>query len=130
MRSEINELEDGWETADIIVYEPDLLFSSRIEAAAAKAGVDVKFVSNLQEIAQHLRQIAPRAIFLNLDAAEGRLGGLEEFVKKGSFRTVGYYSHVNAPLAVEARGVGIGTVLSRGVFAARLDQILRDMGSG
>ncbi len=116
--------------AEIIAYEPDLLFSSRIEGAAGKAGVGVKFVSDVQQIAQQLKQVIPRAVFLNLDAAEGKLSGLEELVRDGSFKTVGYYSHVNARLAEEARRVGIKIILSRGAFAARLDNLLKDLSLG
>ncbi len=106
------------------------MFSSRIEGAAAKAGVDVKFVSSFQEMVQQLKEVRPRIVILNLDAAQGKLEALEEVVKGGSFKTVGYYSHVNTRLAEEAQRIGIGIILSRGVFAARLSQILEEFSSG
>ncbi len=119
-----------WEIADIIVFEPDLLFSSRIESAAAKVGFDVKFVGNLQQIVQELKESSPRMVILNLDAAEGKLAPLEELLKVGSFKAVGYYSHVSALVAEEARRVGIDLVLSRGVFVSRISEVLRELSSG
>ncbi len=119
-----------WEIADIIVFEPDLLFSSRIESAAAKVGLDVKFVGDLQQIVQELNEPSPRMVILNLDAAEGKLGTLEGRLKIGAFKAVGYYSHVNAPLAEEARRVGIDLVLSRGMFVTRISEILEELSSG
>jgi DNA-binding NarL/FixJ family response regulator len=105
------------------------LFSSRIEGAAARAGVGVMFVRNLQEIAQQLQETTPRILILNLDAAQGNLEALEEVVRGGSFQTVGYYSHVDTRLAEEAKRIGVGIVLPRSVFAARLGQIL-ELSSG
>ena len=106
------------------------MFSSRIEGAAARAGVDVRFVSNLHDIVEQVDGATPRKVILNLDAAQGKLGALEELLKDGSIRTVGYYSHVNEPLAEEAKRIGIGIVLSRGAFAARLSRILEELSSG
>ncbi len=79
---------------------------------------------------QQLKEATPRIVILNLDAAQGKLGALEGLLKDMSFQTVGYYSHVNTRLAEEARRIGIGIILSRGVFAARLGQILEELRSG
>lgn len=114
-------------TAEIIVFEPDLMFASRIEGAATNAGVGVKFVNDLHEMVEQLRRMTPQTVILNLDAAEGKLDGLEPLVKNGPFKTIGYYSHVNTRLAEDAKRIGIGIVLSRGAFTARLGQILREL---
>ncbi len=118
------------ETAEIVAYEPDLLFSSGIEAASAKAGLHAIITSDLEELIWELKQATPRVVFLNLDAAEGKLAALEAFAKNGVCKFVGYYSHVNTPLAEEARRIGIDSILSRGAFVARLDGILKGLGSG
>jgi hypothetical protein len=116
-------------TADVIAYEPDLLFSSKIEAAATKAGLQAKVTSNLEELLRDLEQAAPRVVFLNLDVAEGKLAVLEGVAKHGSSRFVGYYSHVNTQLAEEARRIGISVVISRGAFVTRLPEILKEFSS-
>lgn len=116
--------------SDIIAYEPDLLFASRIEGAAAKAGINIEIFSDLDQLGQRLKESTPRIVILNLDAAEGKLGALEPFIKIVSFKAVGYYSHVNAGVGEEARRIGIGIVLSRGAFAARISELLKELSSG
>ncbi len=115
---------------EVVAYETDLMFSSRIESAAARAGVTVKFVSTLQELAECLGQTTYKALIVNLDAATGQLVELGAIVREGHVKTVGYYSHVNSLLAAEARRVGIGVVLTRAAFAARIDEVLKDVHSG
>jgi len=102
------------------------LFSSRIESAAARAGIRVKVMSNLEEFLEETRQTTPRVVLVNLDATEGKLATLEGVAKNASCKVVGYYSHVNRGLAEEARRVGISVVLSRGAFANKLEGILRE----
>ena len=63
---------------------------------------------------------------MNLDATEGKLATFEGVVKNASWKTVGYYSHVNSGLAEEARRIGISIVLSRGAFTHQLEAILKE----
>ncbi len=117
-------------TADIIAYEPDLLFSSKIEAAATKAGLQTKVTSNLEALLRDLEKAPPRIVFLNLDAAEGKFAALEAVTQQGSSKIVGYYSHVNTKLAEQARRIGVSVVISRGAFVIRLPEILKQFSSG
>jgi len=102
------------------------LFSSRIESAAARFGIRVNVMSNLDELLEEIRQITPRVVLVNLDAMEGKLATMEGVAKNTSHKVVGYYSHVNRGLAEEARRIGISLVLSRGAFASKLEGILRE----
>ena len=114
----------------LIVFEPDFLFSSRIESAAERAGIQVKVMSNLQEFLEETRKSTPRVVLVNLDATEGKLALLEEVAKKAACKVVGYYSHVNSGLAEVARSIGIGLVLSRGAFTHELEGILKELRLG
>lgn len=118
------------ETAELIAFEPDLLFLSRIEGAAGRAQVKLKTISNLEELLREAKPTTPRVVFLNLDAIEANLAFLEELAKNASCKIIGYYSHVNTRLAEEARRIGISTVLSRGAFVSRLEEILKESCSG
>ena len=109
---------------EILVYEPDLLFSSRIESAATKARLEVALASTMEQLLNQLRQFTPRIVFLNLDQAEGELAGLEDYLRRDSPKFVGYYSHTNTGLLEEAQRVGLSLVLPRGAFLSRLDGIL------
>lgn len=118
------------QTTELIVFEPDLLFSSRVESAATKAGVQVKVFGNLEEFIGEAKQTSAQVALVNLDAAEGKLASLEGLSKNASCKVIGYYSHVNSRLAEEARRIGIGMVLSRGAFASKLEGILKECSSG
>lgn len=116
--------------AQLIVFEPDLLFSSRIESAAAKAGFPVKVFDNLDEFLKEAKQSTPQVALVSLDAAVGKLAALEGLARSLSCRVVGYYSHVNSSLAEEAQRTGITAVFPRGAFANKLEAILREFSSG
>ena len=116
--------------ADIIVFEPDLLFSSRIDSAAAKAGFTVVVFDTLDEFLKEAEQSTPEVAVVNLDAAVGKFSGLEGLARTPSCKVVGYYSHVNSSLAEEAQRTGISAVFPRGAFASRIEALLREFASG
>jgi hypothetical protein len=113
------------ELAQIVAFEPDLIFSSRIESTAEKTESTVRIVTDYVELLHYLTTEPPDVLLLNLDPLEGRLSRLEEFTRKGNCKTIGYYSHVNAQLAAEAKQIGINAV-SRGAFVARLPDFFRE----
>lgn len=116
------------DSAEVILCDADLLFSSKIEAASAKRGLTTKVTLDLRELMEELERAKPRMVFLNLDAAEGELGALAKF---GAIcKIVGYYSHVNTRLAAEAHRVGIANVFSRGALVGKLDELLTEAASG
>lgn len=116
--------------AQLIVFEPDLLFSSRIESAAAKAGFPVRVFDNLDEFLKEAKQSTPQVALVNLDAAVGRFAALEGLARSLSCKVVGYYSHVNSSRAEEAQRTGISAVFPRGAFANKLESLLREFSSG
>jgi hypothetical protein len=113
----------------VLVFEPDLLFSSQIENAAHKAGLGVKVTVSVSEVKQALRDWTPRMVLANLDALGGDSKVLVGLVQ-GACRLVGYYSHVNSQLATEALACGFEIVLPRRAFVERLSEILAATDSG
>ncbi len=113
-------------TSDVIIYEPDVLFSSKIESAAQRVGASVRVVANFAEVLSELATGKPRVLVLSLDVLETRLGDLEEFIKKSCSRSIGYYSHVNPGIAEKAKRVGVGIVLSRGAFLAKMNSLFEE----
>ena len=105
------------------------MFASRIEGAAARAGITVKVMDTLEKFIEEAKQNSPQVALVNLDAAEGKLSTLEDLAKGSSCKVVGYYSHVNSNLAVEAQRIGIRVALSRGAFVNQLGGILRELSS-
>jgi hypothetical protein len=113
----------------VLVFEPDLLFSSQIESAAHKLGLDAKVTVNMSELKQTLQDTAPRAVLVNLDALGADSRALVGLVP-GACRLIGYYSHVNSKLATEALADGFELVLPRRAFVDRLNDILGVTHSG
>ena len=116
--------------SQLIAFEPDLLFSSRIESAAAKAGFSTKIFDSLDKFLQEAKQTTPQVALVNLDVAVGKLAALEGLAQSPSCKVVGYHSHVNSSLAEEAQRIGINAVFPRGAFANKLEALLKEFSSG
>jgi hypothetical protein len=112
----------------VLVLEPDLLFSSRIESVGSKSGLDVKVAVSLNELKQMLNESVPRMLLVNLDAVGVRPKSLVGLVQ-GACRLVGYYSHVDSKLAKEALADGFEMVIPRRAFGDRLGEIFAATGS-
>ena len=108
---------------EIVLFEPDLLFSSKIEGAAKRLNVELRVITDLAELLRDFEGNASRVFVISLDALEGKLSALKNHMS-GRSRVIGYYSHVKAHLAEEAKGVGMEIVLSRGAFVARMEEVL------
>jgi hypothetical protein len=109
----------------ILVFEPDLLFSSKIESTATKLGVATTVVTDLLRLLSMLKENRPAGLIVNLDALDARIDDLTDPVHEKGCTAVGYYSHVNAEVAEEARRIGFEVILSRGALAARIVETFR-----
>jgi hypothetical protein len=117
-------------TPSIVVFEPDLLFSSRIEGQARRIGADLKFVTDYEGLLRQLRENVPELLIVNLDILETKLVQLQDILGGKSCKSVGYYSHMNVRLGEEAKQCRIGLVMSRGAFVAKLKEVLSQASRG
>ena len=113
-------------STEVVLFEPDLLFSSKIEGAAKRLNIKLRVITDLNELLGELEGGAQKAFVISLDSLEGKLSALKNHMT-GRPRVIGYYSHVKTHVAEEAKGVGVETVLSRGAFAARLEDSLTEL---
>ena len=111
----------------MIVFEPDLLFSSKIEGIAARLGFAVTVMTDWDGLLSKLGESIPPVLVVNLDALDRKIVDLMGFVRGKPCTTLGYYSHVNVQLAEEAHKVGFDIILPRGAFVARMEKTLRDV---
>ena len=112
----------------MLLFEPDLLFSSRIESASSKVGLDLKVITRVNELEQALMESAPWILLVNLDASRG--GGKDwAALIQGRCRVIGYYSHLDSSLAEEALADGFDMVIPRRALVRRLGEIFADIGS-
>jgi hypothetical protein len=114
----------------VLVYEPDLFFSSRIESAGEKFGLEVNTVTTINALGESLKVGSPKLLLVNLDALEELHESLTALVSPGSCRLLGYYSHVNAETAEKALRSGFELVLPRRAFVVRLNEVFAKANSG
>jgi CheY-like chemotaxis protein len=112
----------------ILVAVDDLLFSSKIRAAARQVGVDLIFARTAAEILQQARSVRPSLAIFDLNSAKtdpiGTIGSLKRDPALAAIRIVGFVSHVDTAVINAARAAGADDVMARSAFAAQLGDIL------
>lgn len=113
----------------VLVAVDDLLFSSKIRAAAKQAGVDLTFARSPEEILEQARSLRPALVIFDLNSGKtdpvATLTRLKADPDLAGIRTLGFASHVHTGLIAAAREAGADQVVPRSAFAANLGEILR-----
>src|SRR5919206_2966758 len=108
----------------ILVAVRDLLFGSKIDAAAKRLGVDVSWVPRGAALSAVAAERRPSAILADLGPPEA-LGELRAVLAAApGTHVVGFLGHLQTDLMDEARAAGVAEVLTRGQLAAGLDAVL------
>jgi PleD family two-component response regulator len=114
----------------ILAALDDLMFVSRIRAAANGVAADVRFARTTDEVLTLVRGEIPTLVLLDLNARRvdpmATLAALKSDHRLGSVRIVGFVSHVQADVIAAARAAGIDEVLARSAFVSRLPDLLRE----
>ncbi len=112
----------------VLVAVDDLMFTSKISAAAKGVGADLVFVRTPDELLTRARSQTPRLIIFDLNSARlqpvATVAALKADSSLASIRTLGFVSHVESDLIAQVRTAGIDEVLARSAFAMRLPEIL------
>lgn len=112
----------------ILACVDDLMFSSKIRAAAGHAGVEVVFARSRDAALASLRATPAALVILDLNSRGtdplGILGAIRADSALAGIRAVGFVSHVDAATIDAARQAGIDDVLARSAFASQLPQLL------
>ena len=116
--------------ADIIAFEPDLPFSSRIQSVSDRIGATNTITTVLDSLKKEFKACVPRALIVNLDALREKIIVFEELTKKRSYTILSYYSRVNRQLAEEGKRIGIDWVVPRAAFVARTEELTRKVLNG
>jgi hypothetical protein len=108
----------------VLVAVRDLVFRSKIQAAAERLGVPIRLAPRGTPLSAAARELGEGTVFADL----GEPGVLDEVrAAKASarLRVVGFLGHLEVDLARAAEAAGVDEVLSRGQFVQRLDELLR-----
>ena len=109
----------------VLVFEPDLIFSSKFDGISRLIRMDFRVFTDPGEFLNVACAEKPKALIINLDAAESEM--IQNAVKVG-LPVLGYYSHVNSDTALVAKRLGVGQVVTRGAFltnSGSLDGLLK-----
>jgi hypothetical protein len=108
--------------ARVLALVPDLLFGSRVQGALTAAGHDVELIAGADGVRDRLEDGAGAAVLV-VDLTNEDLNGaaLVESLSGGGLlgqvRTLGFYSHVDAPARERAERAGFDLVVPRSRMA-------------
>jgi CheY-like chemotaxis protein len=108
----------------ILVAVRDLVFRSKIHAAAERLGVPVRLAPRGAPLSQAARELGEGTVLADL-GEPGVLDEVRAAKAVARVRVVGFLGHLQADLARAAEEAGVDEVLTRGQFVQRLDDILR-----
>ncbi len=108
----------------VLVAVRDLLFASKIEAAARRLGIALSWAPRGVALSAAAAERNPRAVLADLGEA-GILAELRAILaQRPETAVVGFLGHLRTDLLDEARSMGVTEVLTRGQLAASLDDVL------
>jgi len=120
-------------TSVILAIVDDLMFTSKIRTTAGQLGVPVAFARSRDAALTAMRITQPRLVILDLNSRGadplGTLTAMQDDPALAGLPTIGFVSHVQTDLIDAARQAGIGEVMARSAFTARLAEIIRGGGS-
>jgi PleD family two-component response regulator len=108
----------------------DLMFTSKLRAAARGAAVELKFVRSPDALLSEGRTTPPALVIIDLNADRLRplemIAAIRADATLAGTRVVGFVSHVDAERVAGARAAGADDVLARSAFVTLLPALLRD----
>lgn len=112
----------------VVVAVDDLLFASRIRAAAKGLDVPLTFARTPDAIAESVREHAPTLLIIDLNAERmspiDTIRRLRADPTTTGVRVVGYVAHVDTPVIAAAHAAGADHVMARSQFVAQLAALL------
>ena len=112
----------------ILVVVDDLMFTSKIKSAATHLGVALAFARSAEAALAEMRKSAPALVIFDLSNPHTNPIAIAAAMKAeptlASIPTVGFVSHLDTNTIDAAHQAGIGEVLARSAFTARLGEIL------
>lgn len=105
----------------------DILFRSRIDAAAQALAVEVAYASTLEQARARLTELKPTLIFVDLSDAEFTPARVHDELRDSlnNARLIGFASHVDVKALSSATDAGFTSTLSRSEFTARIAEFLK-----
>src|SRR5207245_7935590 len=108
----------------VVALLDDLFFQMKLAETAKQLGVEVKVAAN-GEALMGLIANEPKLVIVDLNARSQPIAAIEKLRQaRKDIRVVGFLSHVQRDLAVQAQAAGCDEVLPRSSFTQNLAAIL------
>jgi CheY-like chemotaxis protein len=108
----------------LVVVVRDLVFRSKIHAAAERQGVPLRLAPRGSTLAEAIAGLEHPVVLADL-GEPGLLDQVRAVKGAGPVRVIGYLGHLQEALMAQARAAGVDEVLTRGQFVTRLDSLLQ-----
>ncbi len=112
----------------VLAVVDDLLFTVKISDAAKRVGLEAEFLKSEKDLLDKAKE-QPLLIILDLNANSvdplkliGKLKGNVDFK---NISLIGFLSHVQGELKMQAQEAGANMVMARSAFSQNLQQILK-----
>jgi PleD family two-component response regulator len=112
----------------ILAILDDLMFTSKIRAAAGQLAAPVSFARSKADALSGMQANRPALVILDLNNPRtdplGIVAAMKADPALADVPTIGYASHVQTDVIEAARRAGVGEVLARSAFTQKLSDIL------
>jgi PleD family two-component response regulator len=112
----------------VISVVDDMFFASKIRAVAEAAGVEISFPRSVEAVVSKARETKPGLIVVDLHNQRIDPVALAQALKSdeelSNIKLLGFFSHVQTELKMNALSAGFDEVIPRSVFARDLPEIL------
>jgi CheY-like chemotaxis protein len=111
----------------VFVVISDLLFRSKIDDAARRAGVPLRVAKSMEQLDRHLGTSTPAVVLVDLEMdgldAPGMLARLRATPAGANVPVIGFAGHTNVEVIHAARAAGV-QVMARSAFVAQLPALM------
>jgi CheY-like chemotaxis protein len=112
----------------VLAVVDDLLFTVKISDAAKRVGLDAEFLKSEKDLLEKAKE-HPLLIILDLNCNSVNtlklISKLKGNVDFKNISLIGFLSHIQGELKMQAQEAGANMVMARSAFSQNLQQILR-----
>jgi len=112
----------------VLAVVNDLFFSVKLTDAAKRSGMALQFVKDSAEVLEKAKERPNLIIFdLNFEAVDPLklIGELKGSTDTRGISLIGYLSHVQGELKIQAQDAGCDMVMARSAFSQNMSQIFK-----
>jgi len=111
----------------VLVVISDLLFRSKIDDAARRAGVPLRIAKSVEQLDRHLASATPAVMLIDLEMegldTAAMLARLRAVPSAATVPVIGFAGHTNVSVIHAARADGV-QVMARSAFVAQLPAMM------